>query len=1048
MEKWGYSMNNGTVAEDDSIAIIGMSCRFPKAKNIEEYWNNIVNGVESVVKFSKEDALKWGACLKETQNKNFIGAGGLLNDISMFDAEFFGYNDAEAQIMDPQQRLFLECAWEALEDAGHCKADGDLLTGVYASSSQNTYFIDNIIHNTKTMHNFSYTFLEELNNKDLMPSRLAYLMNFHGPCMAIQTGCVSFYMALYTAMQALLDYQIDSAVVGSSSIRLYVNKGYIYQEGGLLAPDGHCCPLDNNANGTVGGNGVGVVVLKRLKDALENKDNIYAIIRGIEVANDGNEKIGFHSPGFYGQVDTIQSAYDISKIDTKDIKYIEVQGAATSLGDTLELKALSKVFGLNNKKCYLGSVKANIGNLDVASGIAAFIKAALMAKYKLIPPQINYKTPNINLRDTCFDVNKEIINLGQQEESIKLAINGFGIGGNNVHIILESPQNNQLFYTEEDKNYIFPFSAYRESELEIILSNMLNYLMEKIDIRMCDLERSLQAREHNFKYRIVMIAKTRNELITLIRKKLGHIKQNQEIHESMCITSSQQANINLDRELQIVRGKNINQDIELILNALKVVGIQCNDLIIDYDEEKFNYYKKCLNKTFLFLGEFKLIDFEMDKDWIIVDSGKSIEIILGKLYCAGFSISWEARNQNTEGKIISLPLYPFMENSYWINADTIQNEEIKPSQESKDKLLNIFQSIIGKQNINNTMSMKEMGISSIIALQILARIQEEYNFTIEVDRFLQIGNIKELYNIIEKSELLLKEDKNDSIIFSQVRKGSTNQCIICFAPLNSLTSEYVKDLYNPLISRCDENISAYIMQLNLLSQHSFADYIKECKNIIENSVIEKDYVFIGWCSGGVFAVNIANMFTETGKEIKHVVLLDTYEPQYLKTLTTQKVYTINNISFPAYYIHSFLLQMDKKNKYFESNECLREINNMTSETISNFVNEKLSYLGYSEKLIDKMLQKNIILNIKTENMAQELLNQTYCQSYKGEVTIVNVQSYLDGEMDQYLGWKGILKGKVKLKHNNYTHDTMMLKTNVADIAAIIHNILEVSTYDN
>ena len=494
----------------DSIAIVGMACRFPKAQNIEEYWENLINGKECITFFSKNDALKAGANPEELDNKNYVTAGAFIEDIDMFDAELFGLSQREAEILDPQHRMFLECAWEALEQAGYCNTKSEILTGIFACSSFNTYLLYNIATNKDVLKTFGHMMIESYNSKDLMPSRLAYILNLKGPCVAVQNGCTSSLAAVHFAVQSLLNYQCDMALAGGASIRLYLNRGYLYQKGGMLSPDGHCRPFDEKAQGTVGGNGAGVVVLKRTKDALEDGDNIYAIIKGTSLTNDGSEKLSFTAPGTLGQIRSIRDVFDFSGVNPDSICMVEAQGTGTPMGDSLEVSILSQVFKeYTDRKnyCALGSVKANIGHLDVVSGMASMIKVILSLKNRIIPPQINFETPNPNIDfgNSPFYINTQPVELPDDEEPKRALVNNYGIGGCNVGIVLEEAP--KIKKTNHNTGVsLIPISAQTEVSLNNNLKKFLNYLKNNSTDNLNDIAFTLQLGRQHLKHRIAFVS--------------------------------------------------------------------------------------------------------------------------------------------------------------------------------------------------------------------------------------------------------------------------------------------------------------------------------------------------------------------------------------------------------------------------------------------------------------------------------------------------------------------------------------------------------------
>lgn len=518
----------------DGIAIIGISCRFPMADNMEEFWENLCNGKECISFFTKEEVIKEGGeVYKEILNDpNYVTAGGVINDIDMFDSNFFDYNPNEAEIMDPQQRLFLTCSWEALEDAGYYKEDSNNRIGVFAGSSISTYFLNNLFS-----RDFSDIVRQMMilqgNDKDHLTTRVSYKLNLTGPSINIQNACSTSLVAVHQACQSILNGECDIALAGGVSIKTPQKSGYIYQEGNILSPDGHCRPFDANANGTVFGNGAGVIVLKLLENAVEDRDNIYAVIKGTAVNNDGNYKVGYTAPSEYGQISVISEALAVSGVTSDTIDYVETHGTGTSLGDPIELNALKKVYLSETARknfCAIGSVKANIGHLDRAAGIAGLIKVVLSLKNKKIPPSINYSTPNpqFDLSNSPFYVNTELKNWTKTNGKRRAGISSFGIGGTNAHAILEEAPN--LEYSNTDKCWnILTISAKTEDSLEGYSIKLANFLKENSGVDMANVAYTLQLGRKPFLWRKIIVSNDSMETYNAL-----NLDDSEEILTNMC----------------------------------------------------------------------------------------------------------------------------------------------------------------------------------------------------------------------------------------------------------------------------------------------------------------------------------------------------------------------------------------------------------------------------------------------------------------------------------------------------------------------------------
>ncbi|MDY7005043.1 MAG: SDR family oxidoreductase [Cyanobacteriota bacterium] len=448
-----YKKRNKSIGYGSDIAIIGMSCRFPGANNTDAFWNNLRDGVESISFFSdREIELEdpnW------IEHPNYVKASPILPDIDLFDAQFFGYSDKEAELMDPQHRFFLECAWEALEIAGYNPENYPGAVGVYGGSSPSTYLINNISHSlgssqtnpllthclfrgTKDVHT------DLGNGGDYLPMRVSYKLNLKGPSVNVQTACSTSLVAVHLACQSLRSGESDLALAGGVSIFVPQKTGYLYQEGMMLSPDGHCRAFDAEGQGTLFGSGVGIVVLKRLEEAIADGDYIYATIKGSAINNDGAVKVSYTAPSIEGQVAAISEALAMANIDPRTVSYVEAHGTGTPLGDPIEIAALTTAFrqstnSQDNNFCAIGSVKTNIGHLDVTAGIAGLIKTVLALHNKAIPPSLHFQepNPNIDFDNSPFYVNTAYKEWEENGTPLRAGVSSFGMGGTNAHVVLE-----------------------------------------------------------------------------------------------------------------------------------------------------------------------------------------------------------------------------------------------------------------------------------------------------------------------------------------------------------------------------------------------------------------------------------------------------------------------------------------------------------------------------------------------------------------------------------------------------------------------------------
>lgn len=497
------------------IAIIGMSCRFPKANALNEFWDNLRNQVDCLERFSlSEDDL---------EKKNYVPVRGVLSDIESFDANFFGFSPVDASITDPQHRIFLEVAWEALEHAGvapHKSADKTI--SVFAGMTDSMYLQENLLKNNWFLKECDHFQQRIANSIGMLSTQLSYRLNLKGRSVNVNTACSTGLVAVDQACQDLMLGESDIALAGAVSIIVPQQKGYQYQEGSIVSLDGICAPFSDKANGTVFSNGIGVVILKRLDDAVKEGDTIYAVIKGRGVNNDGSDKLGYAAPSRSGQIACILSALEKSNLKGDDIRYIEAHGTATHLGDIVEFDALKDAFKTQTTRkqfCALGTVKSNIGHTDVAAGMAGLIKTALCLHNQYIPSMPHYENPNPELRidKSPFFINKEPI-VWDNKSSIHLAgVSAFGVGGTNIHMILSeyrAPKKTNNKKSNPTQQLIV-LSAKSQAALEEMTENFISYL-SKLEHNTPDfLQRAaftLQTGREDFAYRRYAIGQNRDEI--------------------------------------------------------------------------------------------------------------------------------------------------------------------------------------------------------------------------------------------------------------------------------------------------------------------------------------------------------------------------------------------------------------------------------------------------------------------------------------------------------------------------------------------------------
>jgi non-ribosomal peptide synthase protein (TIGR01720 family) len=510
----------------EGIAIIGISGQFPGANNIEEFWHNLQAGVESISQLTDEELLSAGVYPNCLDDSNYVKAGGVLKDIDLFDAAFFDFNPKEAEITDPQHRLFLECAWEALESAGYDSNRCENRIGVYAGAGFNNY----LNFDLNTDHVGSSQSYQKLigNDKDFLSTRVSYKLNLTGPSLTVQTACSTSLVAITLACQSLINYQCDMALAGGVSIRVPHKTGYLHQPGGTLSPDGHCRAFDAQAQGTTVGNGVGVVLLKRLEDAIADRDHIYAVIKGWAINNDGSMKVGYTAPSVDGQAEAIAEAIMLAGVEPETISYIEAHGTGTTLGDPIEIAALTKVFRSSTDKkgfCAIGSVKTNIGHLDAAAGVTGVIKTALALKNQQIPPSLNFEQPNpqIDFDNSPFYVNTKLTQWQPELSPRRAGVSSLGMGGTNAHVVLEEApiieQGCKGAEVQGRKYKLLVLSAKTESALDTATDNLAQHLKQNPELDLADVAYTLQVGRKEFNHRRVLVCEDIEDAINTLENR-------------------------------------------------------------------------------------------------------------------------------------------------------------------------------------------------------------------------------------------------------------------------------------------------------------------------------------------------------------------------------------------------------------------------------------------------------------------------------------------------------------------------------------------------
>jgi len=507
-------------ASSNSVAVIGMACRFPGARNIAEFWQNLRGGVESISFFSDDELDTAVIDPVELRDPSYVKARGTLDDVESFDAPLFGFTPREAELTDPQHRVFLECAWVALEHGGYDPWRYPGSIGIFGGAGANTYLMFHLasagclVGSASTLQAFIH------NKNDHLTTRAAYKLNLRGPAVTVQTACSTSLVAISLAAQSLLNCQVDMALAGGCTIIVPQRTGYLYHERGIGSPDGHCRAFDADAKGTVGGNGAGVVLLKRHEDAVADGDTIYAVLRGIATNNDGAMRAGYTAPRAENQAEVIALAQALAGVDPDTITCIEAHGTGTPVGDPIEIEALTKAFRRGTEKkgfCAIGSVKTNIGHLDTTAGVAGLIKTVLALQHRQIPPSLHFKTPNpqIDFANSPFYVNTTLREWRAMGAPRRAGVSSFGLGGTNAHAVLEEAPAPAPSGPARPRHLIL-LSGQTVSALETICRTLTEHLKQNPSLSLADVAYTLQVGRKELPHRRMVVCRDVPDAIAVL----------------------------------------------------------------------------------------------------------------------------------------------------------------------------------------------------------------------------------------------------------------------------------------------------------------------------------------------------------------------------------------------------------------------------------------------------------------------------------------------------------------------------------------------------
>jgi phthiocerol/phenolphthiocerol synthesis type-I polyketide synthase E len=635
-------MNDEMQVNEDlnGVAVIGMAARLPGANNVDEFWRNIRDGIDCITFYNDQELIDAGINPEVLKHPDYVKAKGAVGNVDMFDASFFGINPREAEVTDPQHRMLLECAWEAMEHAGYDSSKYDGPIGIYGGKSMDYYLLLNVYPHIKREISAGSLQAAIGNDKDSLTTTISYRLNLTGPGITIQTSSSTSLVATCVACQSLMTYQCDMALAGGITAGPPIRSGYLYQEGNIWASDGHCRAFDARAQGFIPGSGMGLVVLKRLEDAAADGDHIWAVIKGFAVNNDGSKKVSYSAPSVDAQAEVVAEAQAVAGVHPESIQYIETHGTGTNLGDPIEMTALTQAFRAHTAKkqfCAIGSVKTNIGHLDTAAGAIGLIKTVMAIKNKLIPPSLHYQSPNpkIDFENSPFFVNTKLREWQVDGTPRRAGVTSIGMGGTNAHVILEEyspPAASECAVGREYK--LLLLSAKTETALNKMTENLRDYIKtnreaENPDLNLSDAAFTLSLGRRDFNYRRAVLCRHLEEAESLLTgltpgRVFDTICTNVETPVVFMFSGQGSQYVNMAKGLYLEEPV-FKENIDLCAQFLiPIIGCDLRELIYPEKEEDIEKNAEQLKQTHitqpvLFMIEYSLA--QMCLDWGIKPAG-------------------------------------------------------------------------------------------------------------------------------------------------------------------------------------------------------------------------------------------------------------------------------------------------------------------------------------------------------------------------------------------------------------------------------------------
>ncbi|SHG15643.1 Phosphopantetheine attachment site [Vibrio gazogenes DSM 21264] len=1029
------------------VAIVGIAGKYPQADNVQDFFDNLKHGKECLTTFTDEELQASDPWY--TQDANYVKRAGIINDATGFDNKFFNISNRDALLTDPQQRIFLQTAWHALEDAG-CDPftyQGDI--ALYGGSSSNTY-LSHHIFNSDYRHEINQYPVVLGNEKDFLCTRVSHALNLRGPAMTIQTGCSTSLVAVHMACQSLLNGECDIAMAGGVTIRFPVKAGYKYQDGGILSPDGHCRPFDQDACGTVVSDGCGIVVLKLLEDALRDRDQIYCVIKGSSINNDGQDKMGFTSPSISGQARVIEDTLQLSCIDASQISYVETHGTGTKLGDPIEINALKEVYsGHQGQKVKLGSVKANIGHTDSASGISGLIKVALMMKHHTLLPQIHFNQPNplLELDNSPLEVNTQLADWYDHDTDIRYAaVSSFGLGGTNAHMIVESGD-----------IYLSPSSHTPSKPQHILLSGRTAHdlirnsqqiaaaVQHDTDQDLADIAYTLATGRHHFPYRQWVQAENVDEL----HHQLAALTENTVYQPTgICRIKIYQTQ-DLTLSETFVNSANYFNFAELP-EKHRFLAELCEQMVVEPLEVEVIYTNELIDKVMIYAYNADIKKVAETDCEISYLGNDDIFNILCWLWQQGLTIHWEKFYAVQPVRKVSLPGYAFNQTVFEIeptntsNALTTQPEAEQPTSDDSAITLESIQDKIRQLWLNDlgetipsaeTTDIYELCGDSFTALQMNIELEDFYEISLSNKTFIENNTLNKISEVIYH----LKHGNEHSTF---------DEHIVCFNDQGDLAPVFLIHPaggtvmgYKEVARSLPEGHPVYGIQYPFRDEGndivSMCDLARHYNEKITALYPTGNLILAGHSFGGNAALEMALQFEQAGRTIEQVIMFDSHPPQ---------AYFSNTVFSEQQFLASFPVICGM---FFNTKEPLNDMKSDTLEDVVDYLKQKgWVPWGFSTeefKLYYELWRSNhntLRTHMPSEKLKADLIFFKAAVFQPQEILDVLNISLVEGT--EIAQWQCFAQSTIKEFVVPGTHYTMLDKENVDVIADILHELLTVT----